>query len=50
MCIEHCALANLLEYQLLNKQVEATSLQRKMEIGKNLPDLDDFRHFILTTL
>ena len=28
---------NLPEYQLLNKQVEATKLQRKMEIGKNLP-------------
>ena len=25
------------EYQLLEKQVEATKLQRKMEIGKNLP-------------
>ena len=25
------------EYQLLQKQVEATELQRKMEIGKNLP-------------
>ena len=25
------------EYQLLNKQVEATKLQRKMEVGKNLP-------------
>ena len=25
------------EYQLLQKQVEATKLQRKMEIGKNLP-------------
>ena len=25
------------EYQLLGKQVEATNLQRKMEIGKNLP-------------
>ena len=25
------------EYKLLNKQVEATNLQRKMEIGKNLP-------------
>ena len=25
------------EYQLLDKQVEATNLQRKMEIGKNLP-------------
>lgn len=25
------------EYQLLQKQVEATTLQRKMEIGKNLP-------------
>ena len=25
------------EYQLLNKQIEATDLQRKMEIGKNLP-------------
>ena len=27
------------EYQLLGKQVEATSLQRKMEIGKNLPSI-----------
>ena len=27
------------EYQLLQKQVEATDLQRKMEIGKNLPML-----------
>ena len=27
------------EYQLLNKQVEATNLQRKMEIGKNLPSV-----------
>ena len=25
------------EYQLLQKQIEATKLQRKMEIGKNLP-------------
>jgi outer membrane protein TolC len=25
------------EYQLLNKQVEATKLQKKMEIGKTLP-------------
>ena len=31
------SLPALLEYQLLNKQVEATKLQRKMEIGKNLP-------------
>ena len=31
------ALALLPEYQLLNKQVEATKLQKKMEIGKNLP-------------
>ena len=31
------SLPSLLEYQLLNKQVEATKLQRKMEIGKNLP-------------
>ncbi|MBR4729323.1 MAG: TolC family protein [Prevotella sp.] len=30
-------MANLPEYQLLNKQVEATKLQHKMEIGKNLP-------------
>jgi len=37
LSIEHCALANLPEYQLLQKQVEATDLQRKMEIGKNLP-------------
>ena len=27
------------EYQLLQKQVEAASLQRKMEVGKNLPSL-----------
>ena len=31
------ALLGTAEYQLLNKQVEATNLQRKMEIGKNLP-------------
>ena len=37
LSIEHCALANLPEYKLLNKQVEATKLQHKMEIGKNLP-------------
>ena len=28
---------SLPEYRLLQKQVEATSLQKKMEIGKNLP-------------
>ena len=27
------------EYQLLNKQVEATALQQKMEVGKNLPSV-----------
>lgn len=31
------ALASTAEYQLLGKQVEATSLQRKMEVGKNMP-------------
>jgi outer membrane protein TolC len=31
------ALLGTTEYQLLNKQVEATKLQTKMEIGKNLP-------------
>ena len=31
------ALQRTVEYQLLNKQVEATKLQHKMEIGKNLP-------------
>ena len=31
------ALLATAEYQLLNKQIEATDLQRKMEIGKNLP-------------
>ena len=31
------ALQHTTEYQLLNKQVEATRLQRKMEIGKNMP-------------
>ena len=33
------ALLTTAEYQLLNKQVEATKLQRKMEIGKNLPTI-----------
>ena len=33
------ALLGTAEYQLLNKQVQATNLQRKMEIGKNLPTL-----------
>jgi len=33
------ALHSLPEYQLLNKQVEATKLQKNMEIGKNLPTL-----------
>ena len=31
------ALQHTTEYQLLNKQVEATKLQLKMEIGKNMP-------------
>ncbi|MBQ5982040.1 MAG: TolC family protein [Prevotella sp.] len=31
------ALLQTTEYQLLNKQVEATNLQRKMAIGENLP-------------
>ncbi len=31
------ALLQTAEYQLLSKQVEAAKLQRKMEIGKNLP-------------
>ena len=31
------ALLSLPEYQLLNKQVEATKLQKNLEIGKNLP-------------
>ena len=31
------SLSSLPEYQLLNKQVEGTKLQRKMEVGKNLP-------------
>ena len=33
------SVAFLPEYQLLQKQVEANNLQRKMEIGKNLPSL-----------
>ena len=33
------ALAGTAEYQLLGKQVEAASLQRKMEVGKNLPTI-----------
>lgn len=31
------ALYNTTEYQLLNKQVEAARLQKRMEVGKNLP-------------
>ena len=31
------SLQQLAEYQLLNKQVEATNLQRKMAVGQNLP-------------
>jgi len=34
---EGSGVALLPEYQLLQKQVDATNLQRKMEIGKNLP-------------
>ena len=30
---------SLPEYQLLQKQVQATDIQRKMEIGKNLPSI-----------
>ena len=33
------SLASLPEYQLLQKQVQATNIQRKMEIGKNLPSI-----------
>ena len=33
------ALLGTVEFQLLNKQVEATKLQRQMEVGKNLPTL-----------
>ena len=33
------ALLGTAEYKLLNKQIEATKLQKKMEIGKNLPTL-----------
>lgn len=33
------ALAGTAEYQLLGKQVEAANLQRKMEVGKNLPTI-----------
>lgn len=33
------ALSSLPEYQLLQKQVEAVKLQRRMEVGKNLPSL-----------
>jgi len=33
------ALGSLPEYRLLEKQVEATKLQRRMEVGKNLPML-----------
>ena len=33
----HSSLNNLPEYQLLQKQVEAATLQKKMEVGKSLP-------------
>ena len=32
-------ITSLPEYQLLQKQVQATDIQRKMEIGKNLPSI-----------
>ena len=35
----HLALLKTPEYNLLTKQVAATDLQRKMEIGKNLPSI-----------
>ena len=37
--LEGSSLSALPEYQLLQKQVEATTLQRRMEVGKNLPSL-----------
>ena len=37
--ILHSSLNNLPEFQLLEKQVEATNLQRKMAVGKNLPSV-----------
>ena len=37
LSIVDCPLENLPEYQLLQKQVEATNLQKKMAIGQNLP-------------
>ena len=33
------SVSHLPEYQLLQKQVEAATLQRRMEVGKNLPSL-----------
>ena len=35
----HSSLDNLPEYQLLQKQVEATRLQRKIAVGQNLPSV-----------
>ena len=35
----HSSLNNLPEYQLLEKQVEAAKLQKRMEVGKNLPSV-----------
>ena len=35
----NCQLSTLPEYQLLQQQVRATSLQHKMEVGKNLPSV-----------
>lgn len=35
----NCAVANTPEYQLLQKNVEATTLERKIETGKNLPSV-----------
>ena len=35
----HSSLSNLPEYQLLQKQVEATKLQKKMAIGQQLPSV-----------
>lgn len=39
LCTMNCALTNLPEYQLLQKQVEAARLQHRMEVGSRLPSV-----------
>ena len=39
LCMMNCELSSLPEYQLLQKQVEATKLQKQMAVGQQLPSV-----------